>query len=83
MVFGRGNRRFRGERLPGFDILSHEYFGIDTEIIWDLMETRLGELEQATRRLVLEQESGHSETEAGAPLSSSLLRPANTPKSMC
>ncbi len=41
------------------DILSHEYFGVDTEIIWNLIETRLDELEQATRRLMRRQELEH------------------------
>lgn len=39
------------------DILSHEYFGVDPEIIWNLMETRLSDLEQATRRLLQVQDS--------------------------
>lgn len=27
------------------DILSHQYFGIDVEIIWDVIASKLGELE--------------------------------------
>lgn len=43
------------------DILSHEYFGVDSEIIWDLIETRLNDLEQATHRLVQVQQSERGE----------------------
>ena len=43
------------------DILSHEYFGVDSEIIWDLIKTRLNELEQATHQLVQVQQSERGE----------------------
>ncbi len=33
------------------DILAHEYFGVDLEILWDVIETRLDELASAIRAL--------------------------------
>ena len=44
------------------DDLSHECFGVDTEIIWKLIETRLGELEESTRRLQQMQRSEPDDT---------------------
>jgi len=41
------------------DILSHEYFGVDPEIIWNLIETRLSDLEQATGRPLSVMDSDH------------------------
>ena len=34
------------------DMLIHEYFGIDLEIIWDVIDTKLEGLEEAVRRLL-------------------------------
>ncbi|WP_456324360.1 HepT-like ribonuclease domain-containing protein [Desulfonauticus submarinus] len=34
------------------DILIHQYFGIDIEIIWDVVKTKLPELEDAVRYLL-------------------------------
>ena len=31
------------------DILIHQYFGINVDIIWDIVETKLAELERAVR----------------------------------
>lgn len=33
------------------DILVHEYFGIDTEIIWDIVRNKIPELEKQVLRL--------------------------------
>ena len=33
------------------DILIHEYFGIDAEIVWDVVKNKLPELERAVRYL--------------------------------
>lgn len=38
------------------DILVHQYFGIDAEIIWDIVKRKLPELEDAVKHL-LENES--------------------------
>jgi len=34
------------------NILAHEYFGISLPIIWDVIENKLGDLEEATRSLL-------------------------------
>jgi uncharacterized protein with HEPN domain len=34
------------------DILIHEYFGIDTEIIWDIVQNKLPSLEQSIRGML-------------------------------
>lgn len=34
------------------DILIHEYFGVDSEILWDVISTHLDPLEAAARRLM-------------------------------
>jgi uncharacterized protein with HEPN domain len=34
------------------DILIHEYFGIDTQIIWNIVRTKLPELENAVKYLL-------------------------------
>jgi len=36
------------------DILIHEYFGIDSEIIWNIVREKLPELEKAIKHLALE-----------------------------
>jgi len=40
------------------DILIHQYFGVDVEIIWDIVKNKLPELESAVRYLI---ENVHSE----------------------
>jgi len=40
------------------DVLVHEYFGIDLEIVWDIVETKLDPLQQATERLLASRSSG-------------------------
>lgn len=34
------------------DLLIHHYFGVDAQIIWDIIQNMLGPLEQATQRLL-------------------------------
>jgi len=34
------------------DLLIHHYFGIDAQIIWDIIQNMLGPLEQATQHLL-------------------------------
>ncbi len=34
------------------DLLIHQYFGVDAEIIWDIIQNKLNALEQATQRLL-------------------------------
>lgn len=36
------------------DILIHEYFGIDVEIIWDILQNKLSELERQAKGLLSE-----------------------------
>jgi uncharacterized protein with HEPN domain len=36
------------------DILIHEYFGVDREIIWDVIQNKLPELERQVRQLLAE-----------------------------
>jgi uncharacterized protein with HEPN domain len=36
------------------DILIHEYFGIDTMILWDIVQNKLPQLEEQVRRILTE-----------------------------
>ncbi len=36
------------------DILIHEYFGIDANIIWDIVRTKLPQLEQEVEKILSE-----------------------------
>jgi uncharacterized protein with HEPN domain len=39
------------------DILIHEYFGIDVEIIWDILENKLPALEKEVKKIISENPS--------------------------
>lgn len=42
-------------KIGGFqDILIHEYFGVDTEIIWDIIQNKLPVLERQIKRILEE-----------------------------
>lgn len=34
------------------DRLVHDYFGVDLDIVWDVMQTRITDLQEALSRLV-------------------------------
>ena len=41
------------EKMAGTrDNLIHEYFGIDYDIVWDVIETKIQDLDYFTRQLV-------------------------------
>src|SRR6266404_6075378 len=40
------------KRIAGLrDLLIHQYFGIDLEIIWDIVQNKLTELDEAARKM--------------------------------
>ena len=47
------------KRIVGLrNILIHEYFGIDLDILWDIIENYLPDLEVETRRVLEDEISG-------------------------
>lgn len=40
------------------DVLSHQYFGIDVEVLWDVVVNKLTDVEDGIRSLLNEMESG-------------------------
>lgn len=47
------------KRIVGLrNILIHEYFGIDMDIVWDIIENYLPDLEVETRRILEDERSG-------------------------
>jgi len=44
------------------DILAHEYFGIDLEILWDIIENKLPTLKKEISRLAKKEFSTHSKS---------------------
>lgn len=44
------------------DVLIHQYFGVDLEILWDIVLNKIPELEKAVTAVRQELEEGHRET---------------------
>jgi uncharacterized protein with HEPN domain len=45
------------------DILIHEYFGVDTDILWDVISTHLDQLDAAANRLMARANQRDHQTE--------------------
>jgi uncharacterized protein with HEPN domain len=47
-------------RIAGLrDIIIHQYFGIDLEIIWDILTNKIPEFDVQTRLMVQKESTGH------------------------
>ncbi|MBA2493622.1 MAG: DUF86 domain-containing protein [Acidobacteria bacterium] len=47
------------KQIAGFrDIIIHQYFKVDLEIVWDILQNRLEELKKAIEEMLAEKSSG-------------------------
>ncbi len=43
-------------KIAGFrDVVVHAYFGVDTDIVWDVVRNKLGTLKRAAQRLIADE----------------------------
>jgi uncharacterized protein with HEPN domain len=49
--FREENKEIEWKKIIGFrDVLIHAYSGVDLEIVWDVVENKLGELKKIAER---------------------------------